>query len=63
MHIKIYYIFPLNIVFRYAKKVSIGDELLIQKENRLTPTKVIRLSNMTMQGNLYSSCNCQTKSP
>ena len=37
--------------FRYADEVSIGDEVLVQGNNGLTPTKVINVSKITLQGN------------
>ena len=34
---------------RYADKLTIGDELLVQENNELTPAKVIGVSIMIMQ--------------
>ena len=42
--------------FRYADKVSIGDDVLVQRNGTLIPDKVIGLSNFKMQGK-YSTCN------
>ena len=36
--------------FRYANLLTIGDELLVQGNNKLTPAKVIHVSNLVMQG-------------
>ena len=40
--------------FRYVDQLSVGDELLVQKDNRLTPAKVINVSNSIMQGNCHN---------
>ena len=37
--------------FRNADQLTIGDELLVQGNNELVPTKVISVSNLIMQGN------------
>ena len=41
---------------RYADKVSIGDDVLVQRNGTLIPDKVIGLSSFKMQGK-YSTCN------
>ena len=50
----ILYILILNITvncsFRYAGQITIDDEVLIPENNEVTPTKVISISNFTMQG-------------
>ena len=38
---------------RYAKTLSIGDEVLTQKKNELTAVKITHVSRMTIQGNYY----------
>ena len=37
-------------LFRFADYVSIGDEILAQGIDNLTPEKVINISNSVMQG-------------
>ena len=39
-----------NGFFRYADQLEIGDELLMQGINDLTPAKVIHISSLIMQG-------------
>ena len=39
-----------TIFFRYADEVSNGDEVLVNKNDKLSPTKVISVSNTMMQG-------------
>ena len=41
--------------FRYADKILIDDEILVQGNNGLTPAKVINVSSIVMQGH-YCSC-------
>ena len=36
--------------FRYAEQVAIGDEVLVELESGLTPTKVTHVSGFKMQG-------------
>ena len=36
--------------FRFADQVTVGDEVLIQMNNYLTPGKVINVSSSDMQG-------------
>ena len=38
---------------RYADKISVGDELLVENKNELVPAKVINVSNNQMQGMFY----------
>ena len=40
----------IKLSFRFASKVQIGDEVLIQKNDEFTPEKVIDISRITMQG-------------
>ena len=40
-----------SVFFRNADQLTIGDELLVQGNNELVPTKVISVSNLIMQGN------------
>ena len=42
----------MSIIFRYADYVSFGDEILAihQKNNEVTPARVINISNLYMQG-------------
>ena len=42
--------------FRYADKVSIGDDVLVQRNGTLIPDQVIGLPSFKMQGK-YSTCN------
>ena len=39
-----------NDLVSYADQLSIGDEVLVQGNNDLTPAKVINISDITMQG-------------
>ena len=39
-----------SVPFRYADQLTIGDELLVQGNSKLTPAKVIHVSNLVMQG-------------
>ena len=39
------------ISFRYADQVSVGDEVLLQVNDELTPVKVTHVSNIILQGN------------
>ena len=40
----------INESFRYADQLEIGDKLLVQGNNGLTPAKVINMSTFVMQG-------------
>ena len=40
------------ICLRYADEVSVDYEVLVQRNGRLMPAKVINISNFTMQGNI-----------
>ena len=37
-------------IFRYADKISIGDEVLAQENDDLTPAKVTDTPSFTLQG-------------
>ena len=37
--------------FRYADQVSIGDEVLVERNNQLIPENITKISNVKMQGN------------
>ena len=39
--------------FRYSNQVSIGDEVLVQENDELIPSKVITVSTLPLQGNNY----------
>ena len=39
------------ISLRYADQLSIGDEVLVQRNDKLMPVQVIKISNFTTQGN------------
>ena len=41
-------------MFRFADKVAIGDELLAQGYDNLTPAKVINVSTFKLQGDYLS---------
>ena len=54
--IKIIIIFKSNLSiqnFRYAEKVSIGDEMLVNGIYKFNPEKVINVSDIMMQGNIF----------
>ena len=38
------------ISFRYADLVTVGDEVLIQENFQLNPSKVVNISSFLMQG-------------
>ena len=38
---------------RYADAVSLGDEVLVEGNNVLTPARVTNVSKLTLQGNQY----------
>ena len=43
-------------IFRYADRVSVGDEILAQVNDEMVPTKVINVSNLILQGDcLFNS--------
>ena len=46
-----------NISFRFADQLSIGDEVLVQRNYLLTPGKVINVSNIDMPGNYSQQRN------
>ena len=39
-----------NVLTRYATDVSVGDEVLVEKNDQLTPSKVINVASSMMQG-------------
>ena len=42
----------LSIVsFRFADDISVGDEVLVETNNKLTPVKVIDVSTLVMESN------------
>ena len=41
----------ISCYFRYANDVSVGDELLVQGNEKLIPTKVVDITDLIMQGN------------
>ena len=43
----------LFVSFRYANKVSIVDEVLIQRNGEMTTTKVTNITKTVMQGKYY----------
>ena len=46
----IYKIYYFVISFRYTDQVSVGDEVLVDENNKLIPAKVIRVASTFMQG-------------
>ena len=40
----------INIYFRYADQVSIGDEVLVRRNDELIPGNVTNISSFMMQG-------------
>ena len=38
------------IFFRYGHQVSIGDEVLIKVNDKLSPANVVKVDNLAMQG-------------
>ena len=38
--------------FRFADDISVGDEVLVETNNKLTPVKVIDVSTLVMEGEL-----------
>ena len=45
--------FKMSIIIRYADQITIGDEVLIQENDKLTHGIVINVSSSIMQGNIY----------
>ena len=39
--------------YRYADQVLVGDEVLVQGIDNLIPAKVINVSSLNMQGDVY----------
>ena len=48
-------IYLVDLLFRYADQVSIDDEILVLRNNKLASMKVISVSKLTLQG----KCSCQ----
>ena len=44
-------------VHRYADQVVIGNDVLVGENNKMTPAKVINISNVKAQGNYYQFLN------
>ena len=45
----------MNILsFRYAAQVSVGDEVIIARNDKLMPAKVTNVSRIIIQGNSLS---------
>ena len=44
----------LSFSYSYAGQVSVGDEILVQKDDNILPAKVINVSSIIMQGDLIS---------
>ena len=40
----------INMCLRYASQLSIGDEVLVHRNYKLVPQKVINISNVAMPG-------------
>ena len=45
-----YYVLRYLFMFRYADSISNGDEVLVGGIDNLTPSKVINVSSLMMQG-------------
>ena len=43
----------MNICFRYAHQVSIGDEVLVRQNYELIPGNVTNVSHLIIQGKNY----------
>ena len=44
--------------YRYADQVSVGDEVMVLRNDKLMPSKVMDVSSLTMQGNYNISYIC-----
>ena len=42
------------LLFRYADNISVGDEVLVEGNDKLTPLRVINVSNIMMQGHYHN---------
>ena len=42
-------------LFRYADHIEVGDEVLVQGNDELTPANVTNISSEVMQGEVYCS--------
>ena len=40
-----------NVSFRFAEQISVGDEVIVPKNDDFSPAKVTNVSVITMQGN------------
>ena len=45
--------YKMSIIIRYADQINIGDEVLIQENDKLTHGIVTSVSSSIMQGNSY----------
>ena len=43
----------MNIQFRYANQITVGDEVLVPQYHELKTAKVIKISSFIMEGNKY----------
>ena len=50
-----FYVSWKNILFRYADELSIGDEVLVQGNNKLTLEKVVNVSHISMRGENFKT--------
>ena len=46
----IFHSFQYYFVHRYADQILIGNDILVEKNNKLTPAKVISISSVKAQG-------------
>ena len=42
-----------TLLYRYASQVSVGDEVLVLRNDELMPVKVVNVSSLIMQGNSH----------
>ena len=47
-------------IFRYAKKIVLGDEVLVQNNDKMNPTKIIKISMFVNQGMHWGSGKLST---
>ena len=40
----------IQLIFRYANQISVGNEVLVKVNDKLIPTKVIKIASMKVQG-------------
>ena len=50
LHLK-YTLYINMLLYRYADQVRVGDEVMILRNDKLMPTKVMNVSSLIMQGN------------